>query len=132
MTGPSQGSSSQSSPNADLDFCYLTTRGRKTGQPHQIELWFGLQGACLYLLANSVEADWVRNLGADPQVNVRVGDATYAASGRLVLDPAEDARARDLLFDKYEPRYSGDLSEWKQTSAVVAVDLPGGFAAAES
>ncbi len=116
-------------PIGDLDFCYLTTRGRSTGQPHQIEIWFGLWGSSLYFLANSEKADWVQNLAADPQVNVRIGDSTYAAAGRLVVDPEEDARVRDLLFDKYEPRYSGDLEEWKQTAATVAIDLPEGFAA---
>ena len=27
---------------ADEDFCYLTTTGRVTGRPHEIEIWFSL------------------------------------------------------------------------------------------
>ncbi len=122
MTGSPAGSSSV----AGLDFCYLTTRGRRTGQPHQVELWFGLEGSSVYFLANSADADWVRNLVADPEVNLRMGGSTYVAAARAVVDLEEDRRARDLLFDKYEPRYSGDLVEWKGTAAVVAVDLPAG------
>ena len=28
--------------HVDDDFCYLTTRGRVTGAPHEIEIWFAL------------------------------------------------------------------------------------------
>ena len=34
-----------------------------------------------------------------------------------------DALARRLLLEKYEPAYSGDLSEWGRTALPVAVDL---------
>ena len=34
----------------DEDFCYLTTTGRVTGLPREIEIWFALQGATLYML----------------------------------------------------------------------------------
>jgi hypothetical protein len=27
---------------ADEDFCYLTTTGRKSGKPHESEIWFGV------------------------------------------------------------------------------------------
>ena len=30
--------------NADDDFCYLTTTGRVTGEPHEIEIWFAVDG----------------------------------------------------------------------------------------
>ncbi len=35
----------------DDDFCYLTTRGRVSGRPHEIEIWFALEGRTLYLLS---------------------------------------------------------------------------------
>jgi hypothetical protein len=41
---------------------------------------------------------------------------------RIVTSAEEDARARRLLFDKYSPRYSGDLSSWRETALPVAVD----------
>jgi hypothetical protein len=43
--------------------------------------------------------------------------------GRVVDDAEEDAVARRLLLEKYEPAYSGDLSEWGRTALPVAVDL---------
>ena len=36
---------------ADEDFCYLTTVGRVTGRPHEIEIWFAIEGQTLYMLS---------------------------------------------------------------------------------
>ena len=36
---------------AALDYCYLTTKGRRSGSPHTIEIWFALHGDVVYLLA---------------------------------------------------------------------------------
>ena len=55
------------------DYCYLTTRGRASGRPHEIEIWFALHGTTLFLLAGARElSDWVRNLMADPAVMVKL------------------------------------------------------------
>lgn len=68
-------------------------------------------------------ADWVLNLVKTPAVNVRVGEREFMGIGRVVDDAEEDAVARRLLLEKYEPAYSGDLSEWGRTALPVAVDL---------
>jgi deazaflavin-dependent oxidoreductase (nitroreductase family) len=108
----------------DDDFCYLTTRGRVTGRRHEIEIWFALAGATLYLLAGGGErSDWVRNLRADPEVSVRVRDVTYPATARVVEGGRESRRARLLVFEKYQPRYSGSLEDWRESALPVAVDL---------
>ena len=39
--------------NAEDDFCYLTTRGRVSGQPHEIEIWFTADDDTLYMLAGA-------------------------------------------------------------------------------
>ncbi len=109
---------------AELDFCYLTTTGRTTGNPHTIEIWFGTEGGRLYLLSGGGDrSDWVRNIRVHPGVEVRLGDRTYAATGRIVTDADEDALARRLLLEKYGPRGSDDLSEWGRTALPIALDL---------
>ncbi len=112
---------------ADEPYCYLTTVGRVTGSPHEIEIWFGLHNETLYLLsgggANGKRSDWVLNLSKDPQVSVRLRDSTYRAHARLIDQPDEDALARRLLFDKYNPSYNGDLTEWRDTALPVALDV---------
>ena len=110
----------------DDDFCYLTTRGRRSGRPHEIEIWFALDGSTLYLLAGGGDtSDWVRNLAAEPAVTMRLGATTYDATARAV-EPgtALDARARTLVFAKYEPR-SGGLTGWRDSALPVAIELLG-------
>ncbi|HXF36878.1 MAG TPA: nitroreductase/quinone reductase family protein [Actinomycetota bacterium] len=110
---------------ADLDYCYLTTTGRRSGCPHTIEIWFALQGHRVYLLAGGGEgSDWVRNIRNDPTVGLRVGGEDFIAKARVVEDPEEDALARRLLLEKYGPRYPGDLDEWGRTAVPVVVELP--------
>jgi len=109
------------------DFCYVTTRGRVSGQPHEIEIWFAVDpavGTTLHLLAGAGEAsDWVRNLQADPAVTVRLRDVTYDAHARVVTDPDEDERARDTVFAKYQPHNEGELVTWRGRALPVALDL---------
>ncbi|MGH2687023.1 MAG: nitroreductase family deazaflavin-dependent oxidoreductase [Actinomycetota bacterium] len=114
----------------DLDghqFCYLTTVGRRTGRRHEIEIWYAAapDGATLYLLSGGGDrADWVRNLAANPGVDVRLGAVTYRAIARI-LDQAgdEEQTARRLVFEKYDPGYDGDLSRWRARSLPLALDL---------
>ena len=109
---------------AALDFCYLTTTGRVSGQAHTIEIWFALDGQTLYMLAGSGEnADWVKNARRTPAVHVKIGDNTFAGTARIVADPGEDALARQLVVGKYQPRGDDDLSSWGRTALPVAVDL---------
>ena len=109
---------------ATLDHCYVTTTGRRTGHPHTIEIWFALDGRTLYLLAGGGEtSDWVRNIRADGAVGLRLGDADFIARGRVVEDPGEDRKARDLVFQKYAPRNDG-LEDWRERSLPVAIELP--------
>lgn len=108
----------------DDDFCYLTTRGRRTGRPHEIEIWFALGGRTIYLLSGGGEmSDWVRNLRADSAVAVRLRDTTYEADARVVDEGEESERGRTLVFDKYQPRYNGSLERWRRESLLVAVDF---------
>jgi deazaflavin-dependent oxidoreductase (nitroreductase family) len=109
---------------ADEDYCYLTTTGRVSGEPREIEIWFGLDGSTLYMLSGGRDrSDWVKNLMREPRVSVRIADRTFDGHARVVSDPAEDAQARSLLFDKYDEGYSGDLSSWRETALPIAVDL---------
>jgi deazaflavin-dependent oxidoreductase (nitroreductase family) len=123
------------------DYCYLTTRGRVSGEPHEIEIWFALDavehggsGTTLHLLAGAgVASDWVRNLMADPAVTVRVRDVTYDARGRVITgtgtdtdaDNGEERRARDTVFAKYQPRNAGELVTWRERALPVALDVRG-------
>ena len=109
---------------SDESFCYLTTVGRVTGQPHEIEIWFALAGTALYMLAGGRErSDWVKNLRRTPRVAVRIGDRRFTGQAREVAAEDEDALARSLLLEKYRPGYDGDLAGWGRDALPIAVDL---------
>ena len=109
---------------ASESYCYLTTTGRVSGKPREIEIWFGLDGDTLYMLSGGGErSNWVKNLTRDPEVRVRIRDQSLEGTARIVTDQDEDARARRLLLEKYTAGYSGDLSDWGETALPVAVDL---------
>jgi deazaflavin-dependent oxidoreductase (nitroreductase family) len=109
----------------DDDFCYVTTTGRRSGQPHTIEIWFATNADTVYLLSGDGDrADWLRNLRADPVVGVRIADQEWEARARVVIDPDEDARARRLLAAKYQDWRAGEpLSGWAQTALAVAIEV---------
>jgi deazaflavin-dependent oxidoreductase (nitroreductase family) len=109
---------------ADEEFCYLTTTGRVTSTPHEIEIWFALgdSGRTLYLLSGGRDrSDWVKNLRHNPEVTVRIEGERFGGRARIAEDE-EDDLARHLLVEKYE-RDPGSLANWRRTALPVAVDL---------
>ena len=112
----------------DQEYCYLTTTGRVTGKPHEIEIWFGLNDATLYLLSGGMDrSDWVKNLLKNSTVSVRIAQHTFTGIARLVEEEKEETLARYLLAEKYQEWESGrTLSEWARTALPVAIDLSSG------
>jgi deazaflavin-dependent oxidoreductase (nitroreductase family) len=105
-------------------FCYLTTRGRITGDPHEIEIWFAASGSTIYMLSGGGRrSDWVKNVLATPEVKVRVGARDFEGRARVVEDAQEEAWVRSALLEKYNPSYGGDLTKWSQTALPIGVDL---------
>ncbi len=107
------------------EYCYLTTTGRVTGNPHEIEIWFAVNNSTLYLLSGGMDrSDWVKNLLKNPAVTIRIAEHTFHATARIVQDSAEQMRARDRLADKYKEREAdGSLSEWAATALVVGFEV---------
>jgi deazaflavin-dependent oxidoreductase (nitroreductase family) len=86
-------------------FLYLTTTGRKTGQPREIEIWFVALAGSFYVLAEHFHrAQWVLNIRKTPRVHVRVGARIYAATA-TTLDRERDATewrtVQELARKKY-------------------------------
>jgi deazaflavin-dependent oxidoreductase (nitroreductase family) len=109
-------------------FCYLTTIGRVTGKPHTIEIWFAIEpeGRTLYMLSGGGDrADWVKNIGRNAQVEVRIRDRVFAGRGRVVPDGEEERLARRLIVAKYYGRDRVHKTGWEAESLPVAVDLAG-------
>jgi deazaflavin-dependent oxidoreductase (nitroreductase family) len=115
-----------SAETPEPDFGYLTTTGRISGNPHQIEVWFAREGENVYLLAGGGDrSDWVRNLMISPAVTLEIGDLKRTTRARVVEPGSdEDAMARRLLVDKYAARGNSDLADWGRTALPIAVAWP--------
>lgn len=87
--------------DADAEFLHLTTTGRRSGQPREVELWFTRRGGHDYVIAEEGErAHWVRNLLADPRVEWRVGERRLTGRARVV-DGGVGAAVQALSAAKY-------------------------------
>lgn len=76
-------------------YLYLTTTGRRSGLPREIEIWFTEHEARFYVIAEHREqAQWVRNIQADPHVRARVGGRVFDARARLVSEEREPGLVR--------------------------------------
>ena len=77
------------------EYLYLTTTGRRSGRPREIEIWFTERDGRFYIIAEHRErAQWVLNILADPQIRVRVGDRSFAGVARVLSDEREPELVR--------------------------------------
>jgi len=116
-------------PYADVECCYLTTAGRRTGQRHEIEIWFGLVEDTMYLISgNGPGADWFLNVQAEPSVTVRLDDERRHGVARVVTDPDERRRVGDVMGAKYvwegDPAIGPTYSSWCYDVPAVAIEFP--------
>jgi deazaflavin-dependent oxidoreductase (nitroreductase family) len=82
----------------EAEFLYLTTTGRRSGQPREIEIWFTRHERRYYLIAeHGDKANWVKNLRANPQVHIRVAGSSTEATARVM-----DAKAEQTLWKRIQ------------------------------
>lgn len=105
------------------EYCYLTTRGRVTGNPHEIEIWFVVHENTIYLMSGGgAKSDWVKNLLKESQVTLRIAGQTFPALARVQQEKDEEV-IRNKMADKYKEREAdGSLSEWARTALVVGFE----------
>ena len=79
----------------------IETRGRNSGQPTEVAVGFIAEAdGSLLVAAGSAEADWARNLEADPRCRVRIEGAGFDATA-IQLSGAGRAHAVRELILKY-------------------------------
>lgn len=89
----------------------LTTTGRKSGKLRVTPLQYEKIGADYYLgAARGLNADWVRNLQADPQVELRVGARRVRGWAEVVTDPRRFADFLEVRLQRH-PRMIGLIME---------------------
>jgi deazaflavin-dependent oxidoreductase (nitroreductase family) len=85
-------------------FALLETTGRRSGLPRHTPVGNGLDGDTFWLVAaHGTQADYVRNLRAEPRVRVKA-DGSWR-TGTAVILPGDDPRARSRTL-----RYQWDAA----------------------
>lgn len=106
--------------------CYLETIGRRTGNPHEIEIWFASEdGGSLYLLSGGRDrADWVRNIRANPACRVRFGSEWFEGVASEIEGGPDELKGRQIVAAKYYGWREGPLpNQWASESLPVRIDL---------
>ena len=97
---------SSSSKKSNLDreqYLYLTTRGRRSGLPREIEIWFVSLAGRYYVIAEYPTSNWVRNIRAHPEVRVRVANEEFSGKARVLAERSEalQRKIQALSREKY-------------------------------
>ncbi len=79
----------------------LTHYGRKSGKPHNVTIWFVVDGDKICLSTANVERQWVKNVRKTPRVRLCIGGETFDGEARFLTDPAERNRAMAMVRRKY-------------------------------
>lgn len=115
----------------------LTTTGRKSRMPRVTPLQFEEVNGDYYIAsARGVDADWYKNILAEPSVHVQVGNIEFEAFAEAVTDPESIADFIELrlrrhpvmirmimhLFDRLPLRFSReDLEKMSREKAMVVL-----------
>jgi deazaflavin-dependent oxidoreductase (nitroreductase family) len=79
----------------------VETRGRVSGLPVTVAIGYVDEpDGSILVAAGSPDADWARNLDAEPACTVTIGEATWEARAEL-LEARDAARAVTALILKY-------------------------------
>ena len=80
-------------------FVLLETTGRRSGLPRHTPVGNGLVGDTFWLVAvHGNQADYVRNVRADPRVRVKIGHQWRSGTAVLLVDDDPYARSRTLPY----------------------------------
>jgi deazaflavin-dependent oxidoreductase (nitroreductase family) len=79
----------------------LTHLGRKTGKPHEVTIWFVLDGDRLYLGTANANHQWVRNVRKTSKIKLFIAGETFEGNARFLSDRGQHERAMAAVRRKY-------------------------------
>jgi deazaflavin-dependent oxidoreductase (nitroreductase family) len=105
----------------------LTTRGRKSGQPRTVKVWFVIAGSKSIFVqhASSAPSQWYRNLVADPAVQIDFGGGPVAGRATPLTDPQQVREILRLVRRKYPLAWLIQLLGRKATPLAAEIVLEG-------
>ena len=104
---------------------HITTTGRKTRNPHTVELWFAVRKGKVYLSHEGSETDWMKNIENNDQILFEIGGKNFTGRARILENGTEEAwEAKVALYEKYYGKTSKEIIEdWFSLSRRVGIEL---------
>lgn len=102
----------------------ITTKGRRSGQPKRIEIWWFRVEGRFVITGTPGPRDWVANLRADPRVIVHVDGEDIPAIATFV----DDEVFRRVVFTRPQTSWYSSQAELERlvaTAPMVEVQLLG-------
>ena len=81
--------------------CRLITRGRRSGEPREVTIWFALGPGTVYLTGSASHPHWCKNVAATPEVSLVIGGERLSGTARVIEDLAEGEAIRQRFMDRY-------------------------------
>ena len=109
---------------ADEKYIYLTTKGRRTGKPHTVELWFAVVGDRVYLSHEGKCTDWMRNIQKDDRVEFKIGNNWFRGRSQIVKGGEAFEVGKHALYLKYYGKANKDVvDDWFSESTVIEISI---------
>jgi hypothetical protein len=107
---------------ADEKYIRLKTIGRKTKNPHTVELWFAVAEGKIYLSHEGAYTDWMKNLLKDDNVEFGIGDHRFKGKARIFPDGAAFDIGKNALYIKYYDKANKDvIDDWFAESTIIEI-----------
>jgi deazaflavin-dependent oxidoreductase (nitroreductase family) len=107
----------------EAEYLYLTTTGRQSGLPREIEIWYTELGGRFYLIAERREqSHWVQNLQRQPNVSFRLGAENFQGRARII-DPVREPALCSMVRTRFDQKYG-----WSDGLVVELTSLGATFA----
>jgi hypothetical protein len=106
-------------------YIYLTTRGRKTGNPHTVELWFAIAGKEIYLSHEGAYTDWMKNILEDNRVEFKIGKIQFKGNARIDERGALELGKHALYLKYYGKADEDTINDWFSESTIIEISMIG-------
>ena len=106
----------------------ITTKGKKSGEPRRIEIWFHNIDGRIYITGTPGTRNWYANMTANPDFTFHLKQSAQAdipATATPVRDEAERRRVLEAILQNIGKDVGGDidLNKWLKDSPLVEVAL---------
>jgi deazaflavin-dependent oxidoreductase (nitroreductase family) len=109
---------------ADEKYIHLTTMGRKTGNPHTVELWFAVAGEKIYLSHEGAYTDWMKNILEDDRVEFKIGKTQFEGTARIAEGGEVFELGKHALYLKYYGKADEDtINDWFSESTIIEISM---------